>query len=181
MEILLAAAILAQDYLPVPAESRTAFVVEDLGAEAAEAPREVVAESGAADADGWVPVRGFLGYERAWIREKDGVVEFRIDPEAGAPALVLLKSAAGPGGTWTGSLGREALSFTLRGEQAFELGDERVTALHVAFRVSEPDRHRGHEGSHGDLWFVAGRGLVQAELTKDLDCHTHLTRRWRAR
>jgi hypothetical protein len=179
--MLLAAALLLavqQEYLPVPEGTRHVYVVEDLGAEAAAPAREVAAESGRADREGWVGVRDFLGYDQAWVRALEGRVEFRAATGAEAPVLSILKTSAREGETWGGTLGRENLGFTFRGRVPLDLGEERVTALHVEFTVSAPG-HRDHASSTGRLWFVAGRGLVRAELARDLDCHTHAVRSYR--
>jgi len=85
--------------------------------------------------------------------------------------MTILKSRAKTGETWTGSLGREALTFTLRGEDLLELGDRRLKALHVDFSAAA-DRHPGHAPTRGDVWFAEGLGVVRAQMTTDLDCHT---------
>lgn len=177
--LLLALQASAQEYLPVHEGTRQVYIVEELGAEAVEPAREITAEAGAAGKDGWIEIRSFLGYEQGWMRALDGGIEFRIDAGGEAPALTMLKTSAQSGDTWKSSLGREELTFTFRGEEPLELGDERVRALHVEFSSADTPRHKGHGAVRGDLWFVAGRGLVRAELTKDLDCHSHTTRSYR--
>ncbi|MBI3854976.1 MAG: hypothetical protein HY293_04715 [Planctomycetes bacterium] len=56
-----------------------------------------------------------------------------------------------------------------------ERGETRVKALHVEFTASI-EKHAGHAPTHGDVWFSAGVGVVRAQLTTDLDCHTALTK-----
>ena len=85
---------LQQEYLPVHEGARQIYIVEELGAEAAEPAREVTAEAGVAGSDGWIGIRAFLGYEQGWMRAGNGSVEFRIDAGGAAPALTLLKTSA---------------------------------------------------------------------------------------
>lgn len=172
---------LQAEYLPVHEGARQVYIVEELGAEAAEPAREVTTEAGFVDKDGWIELRAFLGYSQGWMRAVNGSIEFRIEADGAASALTILKTSAQSGDTWKSSLGREDLSFTFRGEEPLELGDERVRALHVEFSSADPLHQKGHSATRGDLWFVAGRGLVRAELTKDLDCHSHTTRSFRTK
>ena len=172
---ILAVLLLPQDgYLPLREGARWTYLVEDVGAEAAAPAREVIAEVGGADAE-WIPVSNYLGYRRCWLRAGSDGIELRVDAKPDAASLTILKTSAKTGETWTGSLGREALTFTLRGEETVERGDTRVQALHVEFTAAL-EKHAGHAATHGDVWFAAGLGIVRAQLTTDLDCHTALTK-----
>ena len=177
--LLVLMALLPQDgYLPLKDGARWTYVVEDLGAEATAPAREVVAEVGGAapnaDPD-WMAVANYLGYRSCWLRASSDGIELKIDPRADAPALTILKTSAKVGETWTGSLGRDELRFTQRGEETIELGDTRTQALRIEFTAS-PEKHAGHAATHGDVWFAAGKGVVRAQLTTDLDCHSALTK-----
>jgi hypothetical protein len=176
--LLLAALIPQESYLPLKEGTKWTYVVEDVGAEASEPSREVVAEVGGsapeADAD-WMAVSNYLGYRSCWLRSTADGVELKIDAKAAAPAITILKTSAKPGETWTGTLGKERVTFTLRGEENLERGETRVRALHVEFTASK-ERHAGHTATHGDVWFAAGVGVVRAQVTTDLDCHTALTK-----
>jgi hypothetical protein len=171
--------LLQEEYLPIAAGSRETYVVEDQGAESTTPATEVEARAAAPGEGGWIETKDFLGYERCWTRARDGAVEFKVDPAAEAPSLVLFRTAAKVGDRWTGALGREGLAFTFRGETFLELGTERHRALLVEFESAETARHAGHPPTRGDLWFVAGKGLVRARLTRDLDCHSHSVREYR--
>lgn len=172
MRLFLALLVLVPDegYLPLQEGARLTYQVEDVGAEAVTAPADVVAVVGAADED-WRPVSNYLGYSRCWLRSSGAGIEFKVDAKEGAPVLTILKTGAKPGETWTGTLGRETLTFTLRGEDRLERGDTRITTLHVEFTASV-DKHPGHTPTRGDVWFAAGLGVVRAQVTTDLDCHT---------
>lgn len=174
MRLLLALFVLAPDDAWLKEGARLNFQVEDVGAEAVTAPTEVVAVVGAAEAD-WVQVTNYLGYSRCWLRSSDVGVDLKLDPKEGAPVLTILKSGAKAGDTWTGTLGRETLTFTLRGEERIERGDTRVQAMHVEFSAAH-DKHPGHQPTRGDVWFAAGLGVVRAQVTTDLDCHTATTK-----
>lgn len=180
MRVVLALmALLPQDaYLPLKEGTRWTYVVEDVGAEATEPSREVVAVVGAASpgADvSWMPVSNYLGYRSCWLRATSEGIELKIDPKAEAPALTLLKTSAKTGETWTGTLGKETVTFTLRGEETLEQGDTRLKAVHVEFTAAK-ESHAGHTATHGDVWLAAGVGVVRAQVTTDLDCHTALTK-----
>jgi hypothetical protein len=165
-------------YLPLKEGTHWTYVVEDVGAEATEPAREVVAEVGAGDAAAdpdWMAVSNYLGYRSCWLRATADGIELKIDPRAQAPILTILKTSAKPGETWTGTLGKEALTFTMRGEEIVERGETRIKALHVEFTASS-EKHKGHAPTRGDVWFAAGLGIVKAQLTTDLDCHTALTK-----
>lgn len=165
-------------YLPLKDGTHWTYVVEDVGAEAAEPAREVVAEVGggdpAADPD-WTAVSNYLGYRACWLRATADGIDLKIESRAQAPILTILKASAKPGETWTGTLGKETLTFTMRGEETLERGDTRIKALHVEFTAST-EKHKGHSPTHGDVWFSAGLGIVKAQLTTDLDCHTAMTK-----
>jgi hypothetical protein len=176
--ILLAAVAPQGDFLPLKDGLRWTYVVEDLGAEATTPASEVVAEVGGttdSSDSGWMEVRNYLGYRRCWLRETSEGISLKIDPKEGAPALMILKTSAKTGDTWTGTLGRDELRFTCRGEETLVQGDARLQALHVEFSAAS-ERHAGHTASHGDVWFAAGTGVVRAQLTTDLDCHTAMTK-----
>jgi len=172
--ILILAVLLPNDaYLPLKEGARWIYQVEDVGAEAVNPAADVVAEVGASkDADeGWMQISNYLGYRTCWLRATETTVELKLEAKADAPTMTILKSRAKTGETWTGSLGREALTFTLRGEDLLELGDRRLKALHVDFSAAA-DRHPGHAPTRGDVWFAEGLGVVRAQMTTDLDCHT---------
>ncbi len=171
--LLLAVLLPNEGYLPLKEGARWTYQVEDVGAEAVHPAADVVAEVGASkDADeGWMQISNYLGYRNCWLHATDKTVEIKLDAAADAPTMTILKSTAKTGETWTGSLGRETLTFTLRGEDLLEVGDRRVKALHVEFSAAA-DRHPGHAPTRGDVWFAEGLGVVKAQLTTDLDCHT---------
>ena len=176
--VLLLAALLPQDsYLPLKDGALLTYVVEDVGTEAS-APQEVVAEVGGSANPDWMPVSNYLGYKNCWLRETPEGIEFKLDAKADAPTITILKRSAKTGDTWTGTLGKETLTFTLRGEETVERGDTKVQALHVEFTASA-QKHAGHTPTHGDVWFAAGQGIVRAQVTTDLDCHTATTKVYR--
>ena len=169
--ILVLAVLLPNDaYLPLKEGARWTYQVEDLGAEAVQPPADVVAEVGASD-EGWMPVSNYLGYRQCWLHATGSAVDLKLDAKPEAPTMTILKPSAKTGETWTGTLGRETLTFTMRGEETLELGDRRLQALHVDFTAA-PDRHPGHAPTRGDVWFAEGLGVVKAQVTTDLDCHT---------
>lgn len=176
--LLLLTALLPQDgYLPLKEGARMTYVVEDVGAEAAAPAREVVAEVGGSDPE-WHAVSNYLGYRSCWLRTTADGIELKIEARAEARSITILKTTAKVGETWTGSLGKDELRFTLRGEETVEVGETRTQALHVEFTAA-PEKHAGHAATHGDVWFAAGVGVVRAQLTTDLDCHTALTKVYR--
>jgi hypothetical protein len=163
----------AQDsYLPLREGARWTYEVEDRTPGAAEPMKDATAFVGAARDDAWVEVANFLGYPKAFLRATAAAVEFRLEASENAPTLTLLKLPAKTRDAWTGSLGGEELRFTVAGEEMVEIGTRREKALHVTFGVVQPDLHAGHAATKGDLWFASGRGLVQAQVTTDLDCHS---------
>jgi hypothetical protein len=171
--LLLAALLPGDSYLPLKDGARWTYEVEDLGAEAVHPALDVVAEVRAPkEADGgWREISNYLGYGRCWLQATERTVELKLDASENAPTMTILKTTAKTGESWTGSLGPETLTFTLRGEDYLELGDRRIKALHVEYSAA-PDRHRGHAPTRGDVWFAEGLGIVKAQLTTDLDCHT---------
>lgn len=177
--VLLLALILPQEgYLPLKAGTNWTYVVEELGAEATEPAREVVAQVGG-DADSeWAEVSNYLGYRTCWLRATPEGIEFKIEAKPEAHVLTILKASAKTGETWTGTLGKETLTFTMRGEEAIERGDTRVKALRVEYTASS-EKHAGHAPTRGDVWFAAGLGIVKAQLTTDLDCHSATTKLYR--
>lgn len=175
---LLLAAQAGGDYLPLEPGTRWTYEVTSESSQAPAEPgeaREVVArvvEAAAPAGDGWVEMKDFLGYATSWVRSTDGAVELRAEAGEAAPVLALLTLPARAGDTWTGALGREAVVFTVGGEQPLDDGRR---ALRVDFTVAAPEKHAGHAGTRGALWFERGTGLVKASLIKDLDCHTAST------
>jgi hypothetical protein len=177
--LVLAVLIPQESYLPLKLGQHWVYVVQDVGAEAGDAAaREVVAEVGSPSAESdraWIPVSNYLGYRSCWLRAGSDGIELKLEARADAPALTILKTSARTGDTWTGTLGKEQVTFTLRGEDTLEHGQARVRTLHVEFTASK-ERHAGHAATHGDVWFAAGVGVVRAQVTTDLDCHTALTK-----
>jgi len=177
--VFVLAALMPQEaYLPLKDGTHWTYVVEELGAEATAPAQEVIAEVGGAvpSADPeWMAVSNYLGYRACWLRATADGVDLKIEAKAEAPILTILKASAKTGETWTGTLGKELLTFTMRGEEAIERGDTRVKALHVEFTAST-EKHKGHAPTRGDVWFAAGLGIVKAQLTTDLDCHTAATK-----
>jgi predicted RNA-binding protein with TRAM domain len=172
--MLLLSALLVQDsYLPLKEGDRVTYVVQDVGAEATP-PAEVVAQA-RESSEGWTQVSNYLGYSACWLRSTDAGVDLKLDAKEGAAVITILKASAKTGETWTGSLGKETLTFTLRGEEPVEQGETRVKALHVEFTAAA-DKHAGHQPTKGDVWFAPGIGIVRAQVTTDLDCHTSTTK-----
>ena len=169
-------------YLPLREGARWTYEVEDRSPGAAEPLKDVTAFVGAAREIGdasWVEVAQFLGYEKSFLRATDAAIEFRLEAEANAPILTLLKLPAKPGDSWIGKLSVDELKFTVADEELLESGARREKALRVAFEVAKPALHAGHAATKGDLWFAAGRGLVRAQVTTDLDCHSASTQVYR--
>ncbi len=162
-------------FLPLREGARLAYEVEDRSPGAAEPVRDVDAWVGAERKIGeepWLEVSGFLGYEKAFLRSAADAVEFRLSAEEGAPSLTLLKLPARPGESWTGRLGADELRFRLAGEEHLETAAGLEKAVRVTFEAAKPELHAGHAATRGELWFAAGRGLVRAQVTTDLDCHS---------
>lgn len=177
---LLLLALLTQDsYLPLKDGAQLTYVVEDVGVDAAAPAKEVIAEVGNGNADSeWTAISNYLGYKTCWLRATGEGIELKLDAKPDAPALTILKTSARTGETWTGTLGKETLTFTLRGEETVERGETKVQALHVSFTAST-QKHAGHQATQGDVWFSAGLGIVRAQVTTDLDCHTATTKIYR--
>lgn len=180
--ILILTAFLPQEsYLPLQDGAQLTYVVEDVGVDASAPAREIVAEVGGAvhpsDPD-WTAVTNYLGYRTCWLRTTAAGIDLKLDAKPDAPVLTILKTTAKTGETWTSTLGRETLTFTLRGEETVERGETKVQALHVEFTASAR-KHAGHAATHGDVWFAAGLGIVRAQVTNDLDCHTATTKVYR--
>lgn len=176
--LVLIALLPQESYLPLKEGTRLTYVVESVGAEASDPAREVVAEVDSRPRAGesdWVSISNFLGYASCWMRSTAAGIDFKLENRAEAPSMTLLKAHAQVGDAWTGRLGTETLTFSFRGEESLDQGDRQVQALHVEFTGSARKR-QAHDGSHGHVWFAAGLGIVRAELTTDLDCHTSLTR-----
>jgi hypothetical protein len=176
MRLIVALALLVPnpDYLPLKAGASVTYQVEDVGAEAVNPPADVVSQV-ASSGDDWLEVSNYLGYRRCWLRSTDAGVDLKLEAKPDAAILTILKTSAKAGETWTGSFGRETLTFTLRGEERIDRGDTRVDALHVEFSAAT-DKHPGHQPTRGDVWFAAGLGVVKAEVTTDLDCHTAMSK-----
>ena len=174
--LLVLAALVPQDsYFPLKDGTHWTYVVEEVGAEATVPAREVIAEVGGEADPEWTAVSNYLGYRACWLRGTADGVDLKLEARAEAPILTILKTSAKAGETWSGTLGKETLTFTMRGEEPLERGETRVKALHVEFSASR-EKHAGHAPTHGDVWFAAGLGIVKAQLTTDLDCHTALTK-----
>ncbi len=183
MRILALAALAAfpvqEEYFPLKEGTRWTYAVEDRAADAAASASEVVSEVAGARAIGeseWTEVTRFLGYRSCWIRTTDAMIEMKAEATESAPALPLLKLPAKAGDTWTGTLGREEVRFTVGSGEEVETATSRVRALHVSFTVTAASKHEGHAATRGDLWFAAGTGIVRAQVTKDLDCHSAETK-----
>jgi hypothetical protein len=172
MKLFAALALLVptNDYLPLKPGANVTYQVEDVGAEAVNPPADVVAEVASSEGE-WLEVSNYLGYRHCWLRSTEAGVDLKLEAKSDAPAVTILKPSAKVGETWTGSFGRETLTFTLRGEERIERGDTRVEALHVEFTAAA-ERHPGHQPTRGDVWFAPGLGVIRAQVTTDLDCHT---------
>lgn len=173
---LLALAMAPQEaWLPLKEGAKLTYAVEERAADAAETSRDVVTEvrgtKSIGDAD-WVEMADFLGYSTCYLRVGASGIDLKIDPAEAAPVLTLLKLPLKEGDQWKGALGKEQVTFTTGSEERVELGDRVAKAFRVAFTVSEAKKHAGHAPTHGDLWFEPGVGLIQAQLTQDLDCHS---------
>jgi hypothetical protein len=186
MRILAVVALLApatqEEYLPLREGTRWTYEVEDRSPEAADSPREVTAEAGeprAIAGEGWTPVSNFLGYPECFLRATGSAIEFRIEAAESAPVLPILALPAQKGRSWTGTLGREEIRFLTEGEEDVEAGEARLRALHVSFTVASPEKHAGHAPTRGDLWFAPGIGIIRAQVTRDLDCHSASTKLFR--
>ncbi len=183
MRMLAILALLAQeDYLPLQEGTRWTYAIEDRSPEAADSPREVTAEVGGAKAiagEEWTPVSNFLGYPECFLRATGSAIEFKIEATENAPVLAILRLPARKGESWTGKLGKEELRFLTEGDEDVEAGETRLRALHVSFTVAAPEKHAGHAPTRGDLWFAPGTGIVRAQVTRDLDCHSASTKVYR--
>lgn len=170
MGTLVLALLLSGDgWLPLEPGTRWTYEVREDGPAAPDGAARVVAEVGDTRllaGHPWTEIRSFLGYERCWVRSTDAGIELRAEPSDEAPSLVILKPDARAGDSWTGTLGREDVTFIAK---ATELLEGRTT-LRVSFAVTRPELHAGHPPTEGDLWFERGTGLVRARITKDLDC-----------
>ena len=166
------------DYLPLESGTRWIYEVASESTMAPGAPepaREVISEvknPAALPDGGWTELSNFLGYETCWARTTDTAVEIRTEAVENAPVLPIVRLPARAGDAWTGSLGREEVSFVTAGEQTLDDGRR---ALRVDFSVASTEKHAGHAGTRGVLWFERGAGLVRASITKDLDCHSAST------
>jgi len=167
-----------ESYLPLPEGGRWTYAVEEQSADAAQSLSVVVTEVSGTKAIGdadWVEVKSFLGYSTAYVRVTGEKVELRLDSSETAPILTLLQLPPREGDQWKGTLGREEVTFTAGAPERVEVGDRMAKAVRVHFTVANEARHSGHAPTHGDLWFEAGTGIVRAQLTQDLDCHSGTT------
>jgi hypothetical protein len=167
-----------EDYLPLRDGGRWTYTVEEQSADAAQSSHDVVTEVGGTKSIGnveWVEVRDFLGYATAYLQSNSEGIALRLETTDTSPVLTILKLPLREGDHWTGTLGREEVTFTTGPEERVELGARVVKAVRVGFIVSEATKHQGHSPTHGDLWYEGGTGIVKAQSTKDLDCHSGTT------
>lgn len=166
------------DFLPLTEGSRWTYSVEERAADAAESSRDVVTTVRGAKAigdAGWTELSDFLGYSVCFVRVTGSGIDLKAEASDASPILTLLKLPLREGDTWKGTLGKEEVTFTSGPEERVELDQRVLKAVRVAFTVSEAKKHAGHSPTHGDLWFTAGLGIVKAQVTKDLDCHSGTT------
>ncbi|HLF95132.1 MAG TPA: hypothetical protein VJB14_16810 [Planctomycetota bacterium] len=176
--LLACAAPVQDDFLPLREGARWTYAVEERAADAAETNRDVVTEVRGLRAIGeteWTEISDFLGYSTCFLRVTASGIDLKVEASDAAPVLTLLKRPLREGDTWKGTLGKEEVTFTTGPEERVELGDRVLKAVRVTFAISEPRKHQGHAATHGDLWFAAGLGIVKAQVTKDLDCHSGTT------
>lgn len=186
MKLLAALAFVAmapqEAFLPLKEGARLTYAVEERGADAAETTHDIITQvrgtTSIGDAE-WVEMADFLGYATCYLRVGAAGVDLKLDASEAAPVLTLLKLPLKEGDQWKGALGKEQVTFTTGSEERVELGDRMAKAFRVAFTVAEPKKHAGHAPTHGDLWFEPGIGLIQAQLTQDLDCHSGTTKVFR--
>jgi hypothetical protein len=177
----LAAAVLAlaqEDFLPLGEGHRWTYSIEDRAPEASASPRESVCEARGPRKIGteeWTEVANFLGYPSCFLRSTAEGVDFKLEAEDAAPSLTILKLPFREGETWKGSLGRDGVSFTAGAQERVETAGGIRKAYRVSFTVGDSRRAEAPSPTHGDLWFSPGVGLVRAQLTKDLDCHSGTT------
>ena len=174
----LAAFAFQEDFLPLKEGARWTYSVEEQAADAAQSSHDVVTEVRGSKSIGdveWVEVADFLGYKSGYLRVSGSGIDLKLETTDRAPVLTLLKLPLKEGDHWKGSLGKEEVTFTTGPEERVELADQVVKAVRVNFIVSDGKKHEGHSPTHGDLWFQAGTGMVKAQLTKDLDCHSGTT------
>jgi len=174
-----AALALAQDeFLPLGDGHRWTYSVEDRSPEATASPRESVCEvrgPRSIGADSWTEVTNFLGYPSCFLKSSPEGIELKLEAQETAPSLTILKLPFQEGTTWKGSLGRETVAFTSGAQERVETAGGVRKAFRVSFTVGDSRRADGPTPTHGDLWFSPGVGLVRAQLTKDLDCHSGTT------
>jgi hypothetical protein len=186
MKVLAALALWAmvpqETYFPLREGSRLTYTVEDRGADAAETSQDVVAEVRGARSIGdlqWTEMTDFLGYSSCFLRVAATGIDLKVDPSEAAPVLTLLRLPLRQGDQWKGSLGRDEVTFTTGSLERVELADRVAQATRVGFTVADAKKHQGHPPTHGDLWFEPGVGLIQAQLTQDLDCHSGTSKVYR--
>ena len=179
LALLTALAAPGQDeFLPLAEGSRWTYSVEERAADAAETNRDVVTivrgVKAIGDA-GWTELADFLGYPSCFLKVTASGIELKVEASDASPVLTLLKLPLQEGDSWKGTLGREDVTFTTGPEERVELDARVLKAVRVSFTVSEAKKHAGHAPTHGELWFTAGLGIVKAQVTKDLDCHSGTT------
>lgn len=179
LALLAALALAPQDeFLPLKEGATWTYAVEERAADASGTTRDVVTAVRGLRAIGdaeWTEVADFLGYPTCFLRATASGVDLKVEAAGAAPVLTILKLPLREGDSWKGTLGKETVTFTTGPEERVELGDRVVKATRVNFTVSEPRKHEGHSPTNGDLWFAAGVGIVKAQVTKDLDCHSGTT------
>lgn len=182
MGTLALALLLSGDgWLPLEPGTRWTYEVREDGPTAPDAAPRVVSEVGASHLVAgrpWTEIRSFLGYDRCFVRSSEAGLELRTEATEEAPSLIILKPDARAGESWTGTLGREEVTFTAGATETLEQEGRRWTALRVSFSVTRPELHAGHPPTEGELWFARGTGLVRARITKDLDCQASAGTVW---
>jgi hypothetical protein len=176
--ILLAGLLVQDEFLPLKEGTRWTYAVEELAADASAANRDVVTEVRGTKAIGdaeWTELSEFLGYTTCFVRVTAAGVDLKVETSDRAPILTLLKLPLHEGDHWKGALGKEEVTFTTGAEERVELGDRIQKATRVSFAIAEPKKHEGHSPTNGALWFAPGVGIVKAQITKDLDCHSGTT------
>ena len=171
------------DPLPLSAGGSWTYVVEERTAEAVTSSREVVARIGATREIGgerWTEVANWLGYERCWLSATPDTIRLRLETNETAPSLTIIRLDAKPGTEWTGTLGGKRLHFRLEGLHAVTFGKENIRAMHISVDFGGHEGH-SHPAPRGLFRFAAGIGILEARLSKDLDCHSAATRTYRLR
>jgi hypothetical protein len=166
------------DLFPLREGAQWTYAVEEQAADASQSAKEVVTQVRGLKAIGdveWTEVAEFLGYPSCFLRATASGVDLKVEATDAAAVLTLLKLPVHEGDHWKGTLGHDEVTFTTGPEERVELSDRVLKAVRVTFTISEPKKHQGHSPTHGALWFAAGVGIVKAQVTKDLDCHSGTT------